>query len=104
MAQNISIHTGQRMTQLLVLIILIITTLLFSMPAEAQRGDPGNKSIKTRQLSSKSNSKKACYVLYKKRTSLRNRPVLASARTSRKSKYKPMAETDQPSGVTASDE
>ncbi len=97
MAQNISsINIRQRMTQAMVLIIVIIAGILFSLPAEAQRGNRKMKSSITRQVSSKSKTNKACYVLYKKRTSSKNRPVLASSRSSRKSKYKPMAETDDP--------
>jgi len=101
MAHSISnITVRQRLTQILIVIILIIAGIIFfSQPAEAQTSKR-KKSNVTKQISSKHNSNKACYLLYKKRTSSRNRTVLASA--SRKPKYKAMAETDQPSAKVAS--
>ncbi|CAN5386769.1 hypothetical protein BH09BAC3_BH09BAC3_14380 [soil metagenome] len=87
----------QRLTQILIVIILIIAGVIFSQPAEAQTSK-SKKSKITKQVTAR-NSNKACYQLYKKRTTTRNRSVLASA--SRKPKYKAMAETD-PSAKVAS--
>jgi len=82
----------QALRQILVLIIVIIAAMLFAKPAEAQSGGKGKSKI-TRQISLKNNPNKASYILYKKRTSGRNRNVVASAR---RKKHQPMAETDFP--------
>ncbi|NOT73931.1 MAG: hypothetical protein HOP08_03315 [Cyclobacteriaceae bacterium] len=91
-----------RFTQVAIMAIVIIVGIMLSQPAEAQRAGRKSKSSKTIRISSKSNSNKACYLLYKKRTSgsSQKRSTIASART-RKPKYKPMAETDQPMGVAS---
>ncbi len=104
MAQQLSnINIRQRMTQVLVLIILIIAGMLFARPADAQSVNRKLKNITTKQFSSKRTSNKACYLLYKKRTASHNRSVLVSAKTSRRTKYKPMAETDQPVRTSSMD-
>ncbi|NOT76715.1 MAG: hypothetical protein HOP08_17445 [Cyclobacteriaceae bacterium] len=98
MAHQLStVNFRQRVTQLLVLVILIIACILFSLPADAQRANRKAKS-KNHVSLFKSKSDKACYLLYKKRTSNPKRSLFASA--PRRAKYKPMAETDQPGRFT----
>ena len=85
----------QNAAQIVIIIILILTGIFLSNPAEAQKSHRKMKSKKTRQISARNNSNNACYALYKKRTTTRNREVIA-ATARRQRKYKPMAETDQP--------
>ncbi len=101
MAHNVS-HRSLRhkMVQVSILVFVIIGGMLFSKPANAQHHNLIGISHTIIRLPFKSNSSKACYLLYKKRTSTQNRTVVASSRV-RRLKYKPMAETDQPMRVAS---
>ena len=100
MAHLSNINVRHRLTQVIVLIILILITMLFSQVAHAQWPKKMARFDKPKhRIAIHSNSGKACYILHKKRTSMPKHPLFAS---SRRSKIKPMAETDKPTRILSS--
>ncbi len=99
--QHISnINIRHRLTQVIVLIILILITMLFSQVARAQWPKHKARFDKPKyRIAVHSNSAKACYILHKKRISMPKHPLFA---VSKRSKSKPMAETDKPTRILSS--
>ncbi|MDZ4715158.1 MAG: hypothetical protein SH819_06770 [Cytophagales bacterium] len=87
------INLRHRLTQIIVMIVMILACLLVSQFAHAQKSA---KKIRYDQPKFKvqvhKSSHKACYVMYKKRTATPKGPVIASGRKGRIRKG--MAETD----------
>lgn len=101
MRQTVTETTFNRsLPQRIAVIIVILAAILFSQFANAQKKEHKVKHNKTRYYSSMvSNSNKACYILYKKRMAMPKHSLLASFR---RTKYKPMAETEQPIRLVSS--
>lgn len=88
MARHVSnINFRQRLVQLIVLVVIIIAGMLFSEVALAER--PRHKKLHWNAVHT--NSKKTCYLLHKKRTSIPKHPLFSTAK---RAINKPMAETD----------
>ncbi len=103
MAHYVSpISFRQRIAQIMVLVLFIVAGVMFSRPAEAGNGPKPKygKSAKTASLVHK-NSNQTCYILHKKRTS--HSPKRVSMLASRRTKAKPMAETDAPARIASAD-
>jgi len=92
MATNISnINVRHRLTQVVVLILLILAGMLFSQVADA-RPKPKFDKHKYR-IQVHKNSDRSCYILHKKRTSGPGRPLLSFHKHPRHSTHG-LAETD----------
>lgn len=88
------------LSQSIVMFVVILAGILFSAVANAEKPDHKVKRSKTRHHKAiHANSNKACYILYKKRTDMPKHPLLAGLK---RTKYKPMAETDQPARLVSS--
>jgi hypothetical protein len=101
MAHYVShISIKQRIAQIMVLLIFVLAGVIFASPAEAGTNPKPKygKSAKTRSVVHR-NSNQTCYILHKKRTASAPRHVLVA---SRRTKAKPMAETDTPGRISAS--
>ncbi|MBY0433108.1 MAG: hypothetical protein K2U26_03265 [Cyclobacteriaceae bacterium] len=100
MAHVSNINVRSRFTQVIVLIVMILVCILYAQLANAQR--PAKKSgfnNPKHRVSVHKNSDKACFILHKKRTSMPRHPLFAS--NNRRSRVKPMAETDAPSRIAS---
>ena len=81
------------------MVVVILAGILHSAVANAEKPDHKVKRVKTRHHKAiHANSNKACYILYKKRTEMPKHPLVAN---SKRTKYKPMAETDQPARLAS---
>jgi|GEM_PF-1264126 len=98
MAHNVSnINVRGRLTQIIVLLVVIVITLLFSQVAKAQgtvRYDKAKYRIAVHK-----NSSKSCHILYKKRMSRAKHDMIASSKRSTRSKA--MAETEDPGAASS---
>lgn len=95
MAHYISpVSYKQRIAQIMVLVIFIVAGVMFTRPAEAGNG-PRPRHGKSAKNASvvHMNANHTCYKLHKKRTASAPKHVLLA---SRRTKAKPMAETDAP--------
>ncbi len=94
MAQQLfNFNVRQRLTQIIILVVLILATTLFSQVAKAQ-GSVRYDNPKYR-IAVHKDSKKTCHILNKKRRSQSKHTMVASARHSSRSKYA-LAETEDP--------
>ena len=101
MAHYISpVSYKQRIAQIMVLVIFIVAGVMFTRPAEASNG-PRPRHGKTAKNASvvHMNSNHTCYKLHKKKTGPAPRHVLLA---SRRTKAKPMAETEAPTRLASS--
>ncbi len=97
-ANNTKFHRS--LTQRIFMVIVILVGMLFSQFANAQKPEHKIKRNKSKHhIAILSKSSRACYILYKKRTAMPKHPLLSS---SKRSKSKPMAETDQPVRLASS--
>jgi hypothetical protein len=96
MGQNLSnINVRHRLTQIIVLVVVIVITTLFSQVAKAQGSIRYGKA--KYRIAVHKDSNRTCYILHKKRTSkAKQSSMFASARRSTRGKSS-LAETDGPS-------
>ena len=91
-----NINVRSRLTQVVVLVVLILSCVLISQIAQAQhRGKAIRYDHPKFRIAVHSNSNKACYIMFKKRTSSPKGSLYAS-NTRKKDTYKALAETDEP--------
>lgn len=94
MTQFVSnINVRHRLTQIIVLVLLILTTMLFSEVASARSIHKKKFDRPKYRIAVHKNSHRTCYILFKKRTSVQKHSML-TARRSKNSSNKAMAETD----------
>ncbi|NOT76714.1 MAG: hypothetical protein HOP08_17440 [Cyclobacteriaceae bacterium] len=98
MSSTSHINVRHRLTQIIVLVVVILATMLFSQVAKAQGSMRYDKAKYRIQVHKDSN--KTCSILKKKRNSQAKHPMMASARRSSKSRAV-LAETENP-GVASS--
>jgi hypothetical protein len=94
MSHHVSnVNIRHRLTQIIVLIIVILACMLFAQFAHAQRSIHKARFDKPKYRATVyKDSDKACYILHKKRTSVPKHPLFAFAKRSKTNK--PMAETE----------
>ena len=97
-ASNINVR--HRLTQIVILVLLILSTMLFFEVASASPIHKRKFDRPKYRVAVHKNSHRTCYILFKKRTTVQRHSLLASRRS--KNNNKPMAETDAGSPVTAS--
>ncbi len=103
MAHHVAnINVRHRLTQIIILVVMILAGMLFSLFAQAHRGPRAPRFDKPKyRVSVHSNSLRVVKILYKKRMSGPKSSLMASNRRNR-SKQQSQAETDEPSRLTVS--
>lgn len=93
-------NTRHRLTQIIVLVLLILAGLLFSQVAKGQSISHKIRFFKSNyHVAVHKNSDMTCYILHKKRTSPPKHQLIATSRRSKSSK--PLAETDEPARISS---
>ncbi len=100
MAHYVSpISLKQRIAQIMVLVLFIVAGVMFTRPAEAANGPrPHGRSAKNASVVHR-NGNHVCYKLHRKKMGSAPKHVLLA---SRRTKAKPMAETEAPRRIASS--
>ncbi len=100
MAQHLSnVNVRNRLTQVIVLVVVILITMLFSQVAKAQGSIRYGKA--KYRIAVHKDANKTCYILHKKRTSRAKQNMFASASRRPSRSKTPLAETEDP-GIASS--
>ncbi len=101
MAHHLSnINTRHRLTQIIILVLLILAGILFSQVADARPYYKPKFDRPKYRISVHKNANRSCYILFKKRTSAPKKSLFSFLKHS-KNTSRPMAETDAGSSDTA---
>ena len=98
-----NINTRNRLTQIVILIIMILAGVLFSEVSHAQVSRQSHKKFDLRKYRTvvHSNAQRAVMVLHKKRNSMPKNPTFFASNKRPKTRQQ-QAETDEPSRVGSS--
>ncbi len=100
MALTSYINIRHRLTQIVILVVLILAGLLFSQVAKGQSVSHKIRLFKSNNhVAVHKNSDMTCYILHKKRTSPPKHQLIATSKRSKSSK--PLAETDEPDRISS---
>ncbi len=93
-----NVNVRHRLTQIVIMVILILAGVLFSQVVNAQHSNQQVRLDKPKyRVKVHSSAGKVCYILFKKRTAVPHHSLLAF---NRRNKQTPMAETDEPARLS----